>query len=120
MDMVTMEKIKEVGERIGRAAYAERVLLFGSHASGRAGEFSDVDFLVVAENDLPRFKRSRELYRLFKPYPFAMDIVVYTPDEVRKGKRSPASFISNVLKEGKVIYERRPGSRAAMAGESRQ
>jgi predicted nucleotidyltransferase len=104
--MIDKQEIKRVATRIGLAAEAEKVVLFGSHAKGHAGEDSDVDLLVIAESQLPRFKRSRSLYKLFRPYPFAMDLVVYTPQEVEKGKRSPVSFVSRVLREGEVVYER--------------
>jgi len=105
--MVTLLDIETAAERIGQAVNAEAVILFGSHARGDATENSDVDFLVVAQSDLPRFKRSRKIYRLFKPYPFGMDILVYTPDEIQKNSKTPFSFISNVLKEGKTLYARR-------------
>ncbi len=105
--MVSMADIKNVAKRIGEAAEAESVILFVSHARGDAGQSSDVDFLVIAKNDLPRFKRSRQLYKLFKPYPFGMDILVYTPMEIEKGSKTPLSFVSTVLREGKKVYERR-------------
>ncbi|NQT00575.1 MAG: nucleotidyltransferase domain-containing protein [Planctomycetes bacterium] len=57
-------------------------MLFGSYARGNADENSDVDFLVIAESGLPRFKRSYRLYKLFEPYLFDMDILVYTPVKV--------------------------------------
>ena len=105
--MVTEDDIVHVATRIGVAANAERVILFGSYARGEARESSDVDLMVVAESDLPRFKRSRNLYKLFRPYPFGMDLVVYTPQEVERGKRSPLSFVSAVLRDGKTLYVRR-------------
>lgn len=104
--MIDKNEIQRVATQIGRHANAERVVLFGSYAKGSAHETSDVDLLIVAESDLPRFKRSRDLYNLFRPYPFAMDLVVYTPAEIEKGLQSPLSFISTVLREGVVVYER--------------
>ena len=91
--MVTLADIEIAAKRIGNAVDAEEVILFGSYARGEATENSDVDFLVVAQSDLPRFKRSREIYRLFKPYPFGMDILVYTPEEINKNSKTPFSFI---------------------------
>ena len=105
--MINESKLKQIAARIGIAANAERVVLFGSHARGEANENSDVDLMIIAESNLPRFKRSRKLYTLLKPYPFAMDLLVYTPQEVEKGKRSDVTFISMVLKEGKTLYVRR-------------
>lgn len=102
--MIDKQEIKRVATQIGIAARAERVVLFGSYATGNAGPDSDVDLLIIAESQLPRFKRSRTLYKLFRPYPFAMDLIVYTPQEIEKGKRSSVSFVSRVLREGEVMY----------------
>ena len=105
--MVSMTDIENVARCIGDAADAKAVILFGSYAKGNPDENSDVDFLVIAENDLPRYKRSRQLYKLFKPYPFGMDILVYTPAEMEKAAETPLSFVSTVLREGKKVYEQR-------------
>jgi len=102
--MVAFSEIKEVARRIGQETGAEAVVLFGSHARGQAGMHSDVDLLVIAESDLPRHKRSRQLHLMFKPYPFAMDILVYTPNEVETEREFELSFISRVLREGKRLY----------------
>lgn len=104
--MINEEDIRRVAEQIGESVQAKWVILFGSYARGQATEHSDVDLLVIAESALPRFKRSRELYRQFRPYPFSMDLLVYTPAEVEQGKDSPVSFVSKVLREGKIVYAR--------------
>lgn len=117
LGMVDQHQIERVATRLGQAANAERVVLFGSYARGDASETSDVDLLIIAQSELPRFKRTRELYKLFRPYPFAMSLIVYTPEEIDKGKRSPVSFVSNVLREGKTLYERRCPDRQAVAGQ---
>ena len=65
--MIDEHEIERVAIRMGTAANAQCVILFGSHVRGEAGENSDVDLMVIAESNLPRFKRSRELYKLIKP-----------------------------------------------------
>ncbi len=104
--MVDEQEIKRVAIRLGKAADAQQVILFGSHARGEAGENSDVDLMIIAESDLPRFKRSRKLYKQLRPYPFGMDLIVYTPREIERGKKSHVSFVSAVLREGKTLYVR--------------
>ena len=104
--MIEEQEIRRVATRLGKAADALQVILFGSHARGEAKEHSDVDLMIIAESDLPRFKRSRELYKQLRPYPFGMDLVVYTPQEIERGKKTPVSFVSAVLREGKTLYVR--------------
>ena len=118
--MIHESQIQQVAVQLGRAAQASQVILFGSYARGEATDRSDVDLMVVAETDLPRHKRAVGLYRQFRPYPFGMDIVVYTPQEVQEAKRSPVTFVSAVLREGKTLYERREGSGPTVVGESRE
>jgi len=105
-NMIDKREIEQVAVLLGSAANASKVILFGSHARSEADENSDVDLMIIAESDLPRFKRSRKLYALLRPYPFGMDLVVYTPQEIERGKRSPVSFVSTVLREGKTLYVR--------------
>jgi predicted nucleotidyltransferase len=102
--MVSFEKIEDVAKKIGEQTKAQAVVLFGSHARSQAGMHSDVDLLVIAESDLPRHKRSRQLHLMFKPYPFPMDILVYTPREVETEREFEFSFIARVLREGKRLY----------------
>ncbi len=104
MEKISERAIRKVASSIGRAAQAEKVILFGSRAKGAPSRRSDVDFLVVARSALPRHKRSRELYALFNPYPFPMDIIVYTPEEIHEALADPGSFVANALAEGKEVY----------------
>ncbi len=102
--MINEINIKQVAEFMAIASDAERVVLFGSYARGDATEQSDVDLLIIAKNDLPRYKRSRKLYTLLRPHPFSMDIIVYTPQEIEEQKKTKVSFISTILREGKTLY----------------
>ena len=42
---------------------------------------------------------------------------VYTPQEIERGKRSPVSFVSTVLREGKTLYVRGDGDSETVAGQ---
>ena len=114
--MIHENQIRQVAMQLADAAQASQVILFGSYARGEATDRSDVDLLVVAETDLPRHKRAVNLYKQFHPYPFGMDIVVYTPQEIEEGMKSDLTFVSAVLREGKTLYERQDGSGQAVAG----
>ena len=45
--MISQEKIKEVIDRIVKNINPEKIILFGSYASGNPGEDSDLDILVI-------------------------------------------------------------------------
>lgn len=116
--MINKDEIKRVAKTMAIATDAARVILFGSYARGEATEQSDVDLMIIAKSDLPRFKRSRELYKLLRPHPFAMDIIVYTPQEFERDQKTKVSFVSTVLKEGETLYVRRNQSQQTMDSKS--
>jgi hypothetical protein len=53
------EEIAQLTARIVEAERPEKIILFGSYASGTATESSDIDLLVISRSTLPR--REREL-----------------------------------------------------------
>lgn len=85
----------------------ERIILFGSCARRDANEYSDIDIIVVKETEDRFLDRLRRVYQLIKPS-FAMDVLVYTPEELKEMQRGGNHFVEEALSEGIVIYERRP------------
>ena len=55
------EQIAQLTARIVAAERPEKIILFGSYASGTATEDSDVDLLVISRSDLPRREREVRL-----------------------------------------------------------
>ena len=87
-----------------RAHPFERIVLFGSHATGHSEWDSDLDLLVVWQTDLPPLERAVEMRRLLEGIDCPLDIVVYTPDELTYWKQAPSSFASQILAEGTTLY----------------
>jgi predicted nucleotidyltransferase len=106
--MLTEETKKELVERIRAAEKIDKVLLFGSEATGAAGPDSDIDLLVVlASETMPTSFRersvnylqiSRAIRQIEKKHP--IDLLVYTRPEFEKMKASGSHFIRRVLREG--------------------
>jgi uncharacterized protein len=82
-----------------------RIMVFGSHARGEAGPDSDLDLFI--EMDTPRRppERAIEVSEVFGLRPWPMDIVVYTPEEVRRLRNVNGTLLSIIEKEGKLLYE---------------
>ena len=83
----------------------ERIILFGSFANGPIHEWSDLDLVVVAETDLPFYKRLKQVYMQVRPT-VGMDVIVYTPDEWESLKASRIFVREEIAEKGKVVYER--------------
>jgi predicted nucleotidyltransferase len=98
--------LQEVVDRIVGAFDPERVILFGSYASGQPGSVSDVDLLIVMENGERPARRSARVARILLDIPFPIDILVRTPEEVQHRLRIGDYFIREIIREGEVLYER--------------
>lgn len=100
------EKLPEVVRRIVKAFDPERIILFGSCASGEPSPDSDVDLLVVMENGERPAQRSARVARVLLDIPFPMDILVRTPEELQYRQSIGDYFIREILEQGQVLYER--------------
>ena len=83
----------------------KRIVLFGSHAYGRPSRHSDVDLLVVMKSKKRPAERAAEVSKSLRFYPFPMDIIVRTPQEIRHRLQIGDPFYEEILRRGKVLYE---------------
>ncbi|MEW6380740.1 MAG: nucleotidyltransferase domain-containing protein [bacterium] len=99
-------ELSEITQRMVEELKPEKIILFGSYARGTPNEDSDLDILVIVSqsNESPT-KRATRAYHCLRGLPMPKDILVYTQEEVEKRRKVHASLISQVLEEGKVIYE---------------
>jgi len=97
--------IKESIKRIVQGASPDKVILFGSSSRGKIAKDSDLDLLIIKPSPHRRDQRDTEIRKLLSDIVFPMDIFVYTPEEVKKYKDLPGSFIGKIINTGKVLYE---------------
>ena len=91
-----------------------RIVLFGSYANGTADENSDIDLLVILDNnDVAKTYNERLMKRLYINrlvrkinYKIALDILVYSKEEYKIIKNNGNYFIDEIENKGKVIYEK--------------
>ena len=98
--------LNEIVQRIIAAGRPDKIVLFGSRARGQSSGNSDYDLLVIEPSDLPRHKRAGKYRRALIVLGVAKDIVVWTPKEVAEWRQVPNAFITTVIREGMVLYER--------------
>lgn len=118
--MVTQAQIDEVVKLLVAEFRPEKIVLFGSHADGSAKEDSDLDLALVKPSSLPMFKRGREVRSILRAngrrWMFPMDILVYTPEEVKLWGNDPYSMLHEIFKTGKILYESKQPTRLAVEG----
>jgi predicted nucleotidyltransferase len=107
-ELISPETIDGVAKAIVENFHPEKIILFGSYATGTPTPDSDLDFLVVMESDQPRYKRSVPIRMMFAPVPCAMDILVYTPDEVKKWNGATNHIVTEAYVNGRILYDHRP------------
>ncbi|MDR0611346.1 MAG: nucleotidyltransferase domain-containing protein [Planctomycetaceae bacterium] len=89
-----------------------RIILFGSHAKGTATQDSDIDLMVVIDNDIvvssyrEKMDRYLSLSRLIRSLDYAKDLIVYSRKELKMVKERGYDFVKEIEQTGKVLYER--------------
>lgn len=84
----------------------EKIILFGSLASDKVKEESDIDLLLVKKSDKRPLERVIEVMALLGYPRIALDIFVYTPEEIEYLRKEGSQFIEDILEHGKVLYEK--------------
>lgn len=99
--------LEHVTKTIVERFQPKRIMVFGSHARGEAGPDSDLDLFIEMDTSRRPPERAIEVSEVFGLRPWPMDIVVYTPEEVRRLRNVNGTLLSVIEKEGKVLYEQR-------------
>ena len=105
---IPIAAIRRYARQVAERFRPNKIILFGSYAYGTPHEDSDVDLMVVmpAANHVSQAVR----IRLALPAPFPMDLLVRTPDDLRRGLKEEDWFVREVVEKGKVLYEAKNGS----------
>ena len=100
--------LAEVVRRLVDAVDPDRIILFGSRARGNSRPDSDVDLMIVKASNDPSHRRVIPAYEALSGLGVPKDILWYTPQEVEDWAGVRNHVISRALREGKVLYEKRP------------
>ena len=104
--LVQRAAIKALCEELGRKFKPERIVLFGSYAYGAPTPHSDVDLMVI----MPLKRGERPVQRAHQmrqgvDTPFALDLLVRTPQFIAERLEERDMFIEEVMARGQVMYE---------------
>jgi predicted nucleotidyltransferase len=104
---ITPDVLAYLVGKIVHAIGPRQVIVFGSQASGTAGEASDLDLFVVNDGPLSNRQLRRVIERLMVGRQFGVDLVVRRPEEVARNLADGNPFYTrHIFGEGRVVYER--------------
>jgi len=91
-----------------------KIILFGSYAKGNPTENSDIDLMVILDNNHVSKTYEERLYKkvsvrnlvLEINRKMPLDILVYSKEEFNLMKKSGNYLIDEIEKTGKIIYEK--------------
>jgi len=91
-----------------------KIILFGSYAKGHPDEHSDIDLMVILDNNhvsttyTERLNQKINIRNLVLDInrKMPLDLLVYSKEELSIVKRNGNFLIDEIEKTGKVIYEK--------------
>ena len=95
----------EVVRRILAAATPDRIILFGSAASGEMTRDSDIDLLVLEPSPENTRRESVRIRRTLDEIGYPVDVVVMSTERFEETKNVVGGIAYPAHKYGRVIYE---------------
>lgn len=90
-----------------RSLGPDKLILFGSYARSTQDKDSDIDIIFIKN----KFSESRIVDRIQSIYKMltisGVDVIPYTPQEIRQRLKFNDFFLEDALNEGIVLYEKK-------------
>ncbi len=102
--MVALADIQAYAHEIARRFKPQKIILFGSHASGEPDEDSDVDLLVVMPDGGDPIERAVEI-RCAVPRCFPLDLIVRSPEDLHWRLAENDCFTREIVEKRQNLYE---------------
>lgn len=100
------ETLRQMVARIVKRFAPDKIILFGSHATGKAGPDSDLDLLVVMTPSHTKANRELDILKALRNFRMPKDVIVTTPEDFAWRKKIPGTIERPASREGRVLYEK--------------
>ena len=100
------KEVENIVSQIIKNYKPQKIILFGSAASERTNQDSDIDLLILKNTSRRFIDRIGEVLNRCH-YKIPLEPLVYTPRELEKREKIGDPFIKEILKTGKVLYDRK-------------
>ena len=103
---VTKEKVDAVVENIRQNDHLKKIILFGSYVRGESGQNSDLDILVITDDQVKNTREeSVRIRRSLKDIVMPMDIIVIQESRFISLQDQPGLIFREAVRNGKIVYE---------------
>lgn len=99
------EWVKLSVEQLKKHYAPEKIILFGSAATGELKEGSDIDLFIIKNTNKRALDRVDEAMEFIEPG-IPVELHIYTPREIDKRLGLGDFFVRDILENGKVLYEK--------------
>ncbi|MBU0566889.1 nucleotidyltransferase domain-containing protein [bacterium] len=103
--MLQEQDISKIRENLVSKFAPQRIILFGSQATGKADNRSDVDLLVISQIKEKRRELMLKMDGALDSLDYAFDILILTSEEFECNRFIPGTIARYASQEGRVIYE---------------
>jgi predicted nucleotidyltransferase len=97
--------LNEVVRRVLTVARPDRIILFGSAATGQMTDDSDIDLLVVEPEPANPRDRSVRIRRALGDVEYPVDVIVMSSERFEETKNIIGGIAYPAQKYGRVLYE---------------
>ena len=101
----TYSKIQKFVQQLVLKFNPEKIILFGSFAYGRPSKSSDVDLLVIMKTNLRPIEQEVAIRKAISRN-FPLDLIVFTPSQLREREKMGDFFIKTILEKGKYFMKK--------------
>src|ERR1022692_4400501 len=97
--------LNEIVRRVLSVARPDRIILFGSAATGQMTKDSDIDLLIVEPTSANTHERRVEIRDAVGDIGYPVDVIVMRTERFERTKRFIGGIAYPANKYGRVVYE---------------
>ncbi|MCE1225256.1 MAG: nucleotidyltransferase domain-containing protein [Geobacteraceae bacterium] len=103
MAHISISDIQQFATAMGREFAPEKVILFGSYATGKASAESDVDLLVIMPGEVSGARVAADIITRLKPT-LPVELIVRSSRQMRERLAMNDFFLREIVATGKELY----------------
>ena len=103
MAIAELDDIRCFAADLAREFQPEKVILFGSYATGSARAESDIDLLVIMREDVSGSRVAAEIIKRMKPT-LPVEIVVRSSRQIKERLKLNDFFLKDIMTTGQELY----------------